>query len=59
MVYGRKLAHVAVSRHHRVGNRSEEVGGEISRCVGRVGWTVGGLVFTDRRRREDKDSGFR
>ena len=46
------MAHVAVSRHHRSGNRSDEMGGEMVRVVVRRGSKVGGLGFLERRRRE-------
>ena len=54
-----EVAHVAMSRHHGVRNRSEEVGGEMVRGVSGRGRTVVGLVFTEIGRREDKDLGFR
>ena len=43
--YWIEVAHVAISIHHIVGNRSEEVGGGIVRGVSRIGRTVGGLDF--------------
>ena len=53
------MAPVAVNRHHRVGNRSDEVGGDMVSGVGRGGQTVGGLGFIEIGRREDEGSGFR
>ena len=46
------MAHVTVSRHHRIRNISEEVGGDIVRGVGRRGQTVVGLDFF--REREER-----
>ena len=53
------MSHVAVSRYHRVGNISEEVGGYMVRGVGIRGRTVGRLGFPEKGRREADDSGFR
>ena len=50
------MAHVAISRNHRVGNRSEELGGDMVISVSGTGRTIGGLGFTERRRRESDDS---
>ena len=52
------MAHVVISRHHRVGNRGEEVGGKMVRGVSGIGRTVGGLGFSERGRREAEYSGF-
>ena len=49
------MAHVAISRHHRLGNLSEEVGGETVRGVKVRVQTVGGLCFPERGRREAED----
>ena len=46
------MAHVSLIRHHRVRNRSEDVGGDIVRGVGRRGQTVVGLDFF--REREER-----
>ena len=48
----REAAHVSIIRYHRVGNRSEEVGGWIVRGVGRIVRTIGGLGFPYRGRIE-------
>ena len=40
------MAHVDISRNQRVGNISEEVGGEMVRGVGRRGRMIGGLGFS-------------
>ena len=40
------MAHVAVIRHHIVGNISEDMGGEMVRGFGERGRIVGGLVFS-------------
>ena len=52
------MAHVAVIRHQRVGNRSKEVGGYMFRGVCRREWTVGKFGFLDIGRREDEDPRF-
>ena len=49
------MSHVAIIRHNRVGNISEEVGGEMVKGVVRGVRTDGGLSFTDIRRIEEED----
>ena len=53
------MAHVSISRHHGVGDLSEEVGGEMVRGVSGRGRMVGGLGFQEIGRREAEDSVFR
>ena len=45
----REVPHFSNIRHHRVGNRSEEVGGDSVIGDRTIGCTVGGLVFSRER----------
>ena len=52
------MAHVSISGHHRVSNRSEEVGGKMVICVSGTRQMIGGFGVPDKGKIEAEDSGL-
>ena len=50
------MEHVSISKYHGVGNRSEEVGGEMVIGISGRRRTVGGLCFPEMSSTEAEDS---